>query len=79
MKLIVFRVGCVFLALVFVVENLGGVFSIGIEFSGVITGTILGLFTMGMTSTRFNSKEAIWGSIVSLSVVSFIVFGAQHL
>ncbi|CAO1405272.1 unnamed protein product [Diamesa tonsa] len=77
MKLIAFCVGCICLALVFVVENLGGVFSIGIAFSGVTTGTILGLFTMGMTSTRFNSKGAIWGSIVSLSVVSFIVFGAQ--
>ena len=77
MKLIAFCVGCVCLALVFVVEKLGGVFSIGIAFSGVTTGTILGLFTMGMTSTRFNSKGAIWGSIVSLSVVSFIVFGAQ--
>ena len=77
MKLLVFSIGCVCLALVFVVENLGGVFSIGIAFSGITSGTLLGLFTMGMISNKFNAKGAIWGSIVSLSVVSFIALGAQ--
>jgi Na+/proline symporter len=40
--------GCVCFGLVFVVERLGGVFSIGIALSGISSGPLLGLFTMGM-------------------------------
>lgn len=45
--------------------------------SGITSGTLLGLFTMGMVSERFNTKGALWGSIVSIVVVSVIAFGAQ--
>lgn len=69
--------GCICFGLVFVVEKLGGVFSIGIAFSGISSGTLLGLFTMGMVSERFNTKGAFWGSIVSTVVVSVIAIGAQ--
>jgi Na+(H+)/acetate symporter ActP len=62
---------------VFVVEHLGGVFSIGIAFSGITSGTLLGLFAMGMLSRRFNTTGALWGSIISLVVVGFIMIGAQ--
>lgn len=77
MKLMTFAIGCVCFVLVFIVEHLGGVFSIGIAFSGVTSGTLLGLFTMGMTSRRFNTKGALWGSIISIVVVGFIMIGAQ--
>lgn len=69
--------GCICFGLVFVVEKLGGVFSIGIAFSGISSGTLLGLFTMGMISERFNTKGALWGSITSIVVVSVMVIGAQ--
>lgn len=45
--------------------------------SGITSGTLLGLFTMGMCSARFNTKGALWGSIVSIVVVSVIAIGAQ--
>lgn len=77
MKFLTFTIGCVCFGLVYVVENLGGVFSIGIAFSGITSGTLLGLFTMGMISPNFNTKGALWGSILSLFVVSFIAVGAQ--
>lgn len=69
--------GCVCFGMVFVVEKLGGVFSIGIAFSGITSGTLLGLFTMGMISERFNTKGALVGSIVSVLVVGTIGIGAQ--
>jgi Na+/proline symporter len=59
------------------VEKLGGVFSIGIAFSGISSGTLLGLFTMGMISKKFNTKGALSGAIVSTIVVSVIAIGAQ--
>ena len=52
-------------------------FSIGIALSGITSGTLLGLFTMGMVSDKFNTKGALWGSFVSIVVVSVIAFGAQ--
>lgn len=91
-----FAAGLVCFGLVFVVEQLGGVFSIGIALSGITSGTLLGLFTIGMVrgrpyfprktltrnifpqiSRKFNTKGALWGSIVSIVVVSFIAVGAQ--
>lgn len=77
MKILTFSIGCICFVLVYVVEHLGGVFSIGIAFSGITSGTLLGLFTMGMISRRFNTTGAIWGSMISLVVVSFIMIGAQ--
>lgn len=74
---ILISVGCVCFAMVFIVEKLGGVFSIGIAFSGITSGTLLGLFTMGMISEKFNTKGALVGSIVSTFVVSVIAIGAQ--
>jgi solute carrier family 5 (sodium-coupled monocarboxylate transporter), member 8/12 len=77
MKLLTFTIGCICFILVFVVERLGGVFSIGIAFSGITSGTLLGLFTMGMLSRRFNTTGALWGSIISFVVVSIMMIGAQ--
>lgn len=69
--------GCVCFGMVFIVEKLGSVFSIGIAFSGITSGTLLGLFTMGMISEKFNTKGALVGSIVSTFVVGVIAIGAQ--
>ncbi|CRK91471.1 CLUMA_CG005138, isoform A [Clunio marinus] len=77
MKLVTFTIGCVCFILVFVIEKLGGVFSIGIALSGLSSGTLLGLFTMGMISEKFNTKGALWGSIVSITIVTIITVGAQ--
>lgn len=77
MKILTFSIGCICFVLVFVVEHLGGVFSIGIAFSGITSGTLLGLFSMGMMSRQFNTTGALWGSIISIVVVGYIMIGAQ--
>lgn len=69
--------GCVCFGLVFVVERLGGVFSIGIALSGITSGTLLGLFTIGMVwrRCRFTSNQSYDGFFVSF----YLDFGeVQH-
>lgn len=55
MKLLVVATGLLCFSLIFVIERLGGVFNIGVAFSG-FCGTILGLFSVGMLSRKFNAK-----------------------
>lgn len=55
--------GCVCFGLVFVVERLGGVFSIGIALGSLSSGTLLGIFTMGMLSKKLN-KTIFFSSIL---------------
>ena len=56
LKVLVLTIGSICLSLVFVVEKLGGVFSIGIAFSGITSGPLLAIFTLGMVSYKFNAK-----------------------
>lgn len=56
LKLIVVIVGVVSISLVFVIEHLGGLLALSISFSGMTSGPLLGLFTMGMLVPWANSK-----------------------
>lgn len=49
-------IGILCLMLVFVVEKLGSVFSLAISVSGVTSGTLLGIFFLGMFSPKINAK-----------------------
>uniref|UniRef100_A0A1B0DBD6 Sodium/solute symporter n=1 Tax=Phlebotomus papatasi TaxID=29031 RepID=A0A1B0DBD6_PHLPP len=77
MKMLVIFIGTTCLGLVFVVEKLGNIFSLGISIGGVTAGTLLGIFTLGMVCPRANTTGARWGAYVSLAIVSGIVLGAQ--
>lgn len=44
------------MALVFLIERLGTVFQMAISLSGIAAGTVLGLFSTGMLSRKFNTK-----------------------
>lgn len=77
MKLLVVGIGTTCLGLVFVVEKLGNIFSLGISIGGVTAGTLLGIFTLGMVCPRANATGARWGAYASLTIVSAIVMGAQ--
>ncbi|XP_059488854.1 sodium-coupled monocarboxylate transporter 1-like [Neocloeon triangulifer] len=70
--------GAVCVGLVFVVEHLGGVLQAALSLGGITSGTLLGLFTLGMFVPRASSRGALVGSCVSLLLVSFVVFGAQN-
>lgn len=56
MKLMVVVIGCFCLALVLVIERLGGVLDISLSFHGMTAGPLLGLFTLGMLFRSANSK-----------------------
>lgn len=56
MKLIVFLLGVSTIALVFVVERLGSVFSLIISIHGVTYGTLLGIFFFGVACRRGTTK-----------------------
>ncbi|XP_035773784.1 sodium-coupled monocarboxylate transporter 1-like [Anopheles albimanus] len=76
-KIMVVTIGVLCLGLVFVVEQLGSIFSLAISVSGVTSGTMLGIFFLGMFSPHVNGKGAFWGAISSLLALSAIAVGAQ--
>ncbi|XP_058448375.1 sodium-coupled monocarboxylate transporter 1-like [Malaya genurostris] len=76
-KQMVVVIGVICLLLVYVVEKLGSVFSLAISVSGVTSGTLLGMFFMGMFSPWINDMGAYWGALISLGFLSFIAAGAQ--
>ncbi|XP_055544401.1 sodium-coupled monocarboxylate transporter 1-like [Wyeomyia smithii] len=76
-KAMVVVIGVICLLLVYVVEKLGSVFSLAISVSGVTSGTLLGIFFLGMFSPKINAKGAYWGAIISLASLCFIAAGAQ--
>lgn len=62
-KSMVVVIGVLCVLLVFVVEKLGSVFSLAISVSGVTSGTLLGIFFLGMFSPKINAKvrrETCW-------------------
>ncbi|BET00498.1 Sodium:solute symporter family [Nesidiocoris tenuis] len=69
--------GLLSFALVFVVEQLGGVLQVALSFNGITGGVTLGLFTLGMFFPWANAKGAMAGGISGLLVVGWIGFGAQ--
>lgn len=77
MKCLVVSIGAFCLILVFLVEKLSNIFSLGITISGITTGVFLGVFTLGLLCPRANTKGVLWGSYASLVVVAVIAIGAQ--
>lgn len=79
MKLLVVVIGMIQLSLVFVCEHLGAIFTMNLSISGITTGTLLGIFTMGMCLRRANTTGVIAGAISSMIFVFMIILGAQSL
>ncbi|XP_066992319.2 sodium-coupled monocarboxylate transporter 2 [Anabrus simplex] len=78
MKTIVVVIGALCVALIFVVEKLGTVLELGYSLSGVTSGALLGLFSLGILFPWANVKGALAGSISSMALLMWIVFGTQH-
>ncbi|XP_069698839.1 sodium-coupled monocarboxylate transporter 2-like [Periplaneta americana] len=78
MKCSVVVVGIVCTSFVYLIENLGNILQIAGSIGGVTYGAMVGLFTFGMVFPRGNSKGALAGSIASMLVMSWVVFGTQR-
>lgn len=78
MKIIVVILGLILIILVILVDKLGQVYELSLTLSSVTTGTMLGIFTIGMVSRSANSKGVVSGAIVSVLVVGIAIIGAQN-
>ncbi|XP_065079972.1 sodium-coupled monocarboxylate transporter 1-like [Ochlerotatus camptorhynchus] len=67
MKVIVVILGALVIVLVFIVEKLGSIVQMAISCTGVMSGSILGMFTIGMVSTKANTKGVVSGVVASIS------------
>jgi Na+/proline symporter len=76
-KIMVVMIGMTCLFLVYIVEQLGSIFGLGIAMSGITSGSLLGIFLLGMFSPKINSKGAFWGALASICILSVIVMGGQ--
>nr|CAD7588289.1 unnamed protein product [Timema genevievae] len=78
LKITVAVIGLVCIAMVFIVERLGGVFELSLSLSGITMGTFLGVFTLGMVFPWANAKGALVGTMTSFLLMSWMSLGAQH-
>ncbi|PNF32535.1 Sodium-coupled monocarboxylate transporter 2 [Cryptotermes secundus] len=76
-KCVVVIIGALCVLIVFVVDKLGAVLQLTLRAAGVTSGAMVGLFTFGMFYPRGNSKGALAGSISSLLLMGWVVFGTQ--
>uniref|UniRef100_A0A1Y1KD11 Sodium/solute symporter n=1 Tax=Photinus pyralis TaxID=7054 RepID=A0A1Y1KD11_PHOPY len=77
LKLIVVVGGIICILLVFVVEKMGGILQLTVTFSGITSGSLLGLFTLGMIFPFANSKGALCGGVAGLVFNSWLVLSNQ--
>ncbi|XP_021928486.1 sodium-coupled monocarboxylate transporter 1-like isoform X3 [Zootermopsis nevadensis] len=77
LKTVVVVVGSVCVALVFVVERLGGVLQMSMSLSGITHGASLGIFSMGLFLPWVNSKGAMVGGVACLGFMSWVCLGTQ--
>lgn len=74
LKAIVIIIGVVSTTLVLVVQHLGGILPLTIAFSGVTSGPLLGLFTLGMIFPWANSKVLSLHKINTQNILKQIVY-----
>ncbi|KAL3275706.1 hypothetical protein HHI36_020455 [Cryptolaemus montrouzieri] len=63
LKLLVITAGLGAWLMVFIIEHLGGIVQLTVSLKGIADGPLLGIFTIGLLSRRFNSKGAFYGAI----------------
>lgn len=76
-QVIVVVVGLICAALVFLVDRLGDIFRVSLTLHGITAGSMLGIFTLGMTVPWATSKGAIAGGLTSILFMIWIIIGAQ--
>ncbi|KAL0276709.1 UNVERIFIED_CONTAM: hypothetical protein PYX00_004222 [Menopon gallinae] len=77
MKVIVVLIGTVTVILATIVDKLGGIIQASASLGGITSGTLLGMFILGMLFPWANSTGALVGGIASASLVGWICIGTQ--
>ncbi|GAB0101000.1 hypothetical protein DMENIID0001_171170 [Sergentomyia squamirostris] len=75
LKILTILLGCLQIALVFVIEKLGTIVTVLFTLLGLTGGTMLGLFTLGMLVPKANQTGAIAGTLTSFVCVAGIIYG----
>ncbi|XP_064613869.1 sodium-dependent multivitamin transporter-like [Liolophura sinensis] len=76
-KVLALIFGCICIALTFVAAQLGGILQAALALYGMLSGPMLGLFTLGMLFPWANSKGAFAGLFSSLALIFWIGIGAN--
>lgn len=74
-KIMAFLYGLLCIGLAFAAQTLGGVLQASLTIFGVVGGPLLGLFMLGMLTTRANQKGVMVGITVGLVMSFWIGFG----
>ncbi|XP_046659800.1 sodium-coupled monocarboxylate transporter 1-like isoform X1 [Homalodisca vitripennis] len=77
LKVITLILGIISICLVFVVEKLGALYQMVVTLNGFTSGSLVGIFSLGIFFPRANYKGAIAGALTSLVVMSGIISGSQ--
>ncbi|XP_024944571.1 sodium-coupled monocarboxylate transporter 2 isoform X2 [Cephus cinctus] len=77
MKITVVILGILCMTMVFVVTQLGDIFQVSHSLGGITAGPLLGLFLLGLSVPWCTTKGAVVGGITSLSLMTWIIVGAQ--
>ncbi|XP_046673779.1 sodium-coupled monocarboxylate transporter 1-like isoform X2 [Homalodisca vitripennis] len=77
-RAIVIVLGISSVLLMFVVEKMGTIFQLSISIIGIVMGSAMALFTLGIFFPRVNAKGAVTGAITSFFLIVWISFNAQY-
>ncbi|KAK9722161.1 Sodium:solute symporter family [Popillia japonica] len=77
LKILVVVMGIISMLLVYIVEQLEGLWPLTFSFAGVTSGPLLGLFSVGMLIPMVNEKGALSGSIITFLLMIWIVMKSQ--
>uniref|UniRef100_T1HMD0 Uncharacterized protein n=1 Tax=Rhodnius prolixus TaxID=13249 RepID=T1HMD0_RHOPR len=75
LKFLVVAIGIVAVLLVTIVEKLGQLVEIAQGFGGMTSGTIQGIFLLGLFFPFANTTGALWGGLVSLITMTWLMAG----
>lgn len=75
-KIITLAYGAMGLLLTFIVARFGNVLQASNIVYGLVAGPTLGVFLLGVLTSRTNEKGAIMGLLISLSLTAWISFGS---
>lgn len=77
-KMVALFYGFLCIVVAFLAQFLGGVLQAALTIFGIVGGPLLGLFSLGMFSTRANEKGAISGMVVALMFAMWMAFGGPR-